>query len=162
MPEHVHVGMHDGCCVAGVGCVDFKCWTSNSSARATSPTAGFLNTSMMVFQVYGLGPCRSHVVNTCSNESRHACGFPAISSLMLSRVPLGSSNWMPTDLHLAGILEAISFIRSFRLHIKMEAEEPPPVSIRNQAEDHKLVQPFMTILFKYCNSLSFRDGSKGV
>ena len=154
--------MRDGCCVAWVGCVDFKCLTSNSSARATSPTAGSLNTSMMVFQVYGLGPCRSHVVNTCSNESRHARGFPAMSSLMLSRVPLESSNWMPTDLHLAGILEAISFIRSFRLHIKMEAEESPPVSIRNQAEDHKLVQPFMTILFKYCNSSSFRDGSKGV
>ena len=34
-----------------VDCVDFKCVASNSSARATSPTPGVLNASMMTFQV---------------------------------------------------------------------------------------------------------------
>ena len=47
-----------------VDCVDFKCRASNSSARAISPTAGVLNTSMMTFQVYGLGPCFSQASST--------------------------------------------------------------------------------------------------
>ena len=33
---------------------------------------------------------------------------------------IDSPSWMPTDLHLAGIMEAISFIRSFRSHVAEE------------------------------------------
>ena len=47
---------------------------------------------------------------------------------MLSRVADDSPNWMPTNFHLAGIVEATSFIRFFRLHAD---DETFPAPMRN-------------------------------
>ena len=54
-------------------------------------------------------------MNTCSNECMFLSGLPVFSSCMLSNVPDGSFNWIPTNLHFEGISAATSFISSISL-----------------------------------------------